>query len=113
MKNLALIIILTASVLFISNPISAANNNPTGIEDEFVSFNLYPNPSNGYFSIKMKNDSPYNITIYALNGALVYNQKNVQNQTLILDISKLVSKGMYHVRISQGENATIKRLVIK
>jgi hypothetical protein len=117
MKKLILIILLTVNVLFASAQTFSSNNNidnnATEIETEFISFNIYPNPSKGYFSIKMNNGSSFNLAIYAMNGALVYNQENIQDHHFRLDISNLVSKGIYHVRINQGKNAVVKKLVIQ
>lgn len=61
---------------------------------------IYPNPSNGEFSIELKNDQVLNsINIFDANGNLVYsNNKNIKNQFKInLDN---VSSGIYILKLT-------------
>ena len=113
MKNLALLGILFFSVIFTNAQSSFEENNNENTIENYIQASLYPNPSKGYFSLKMKELNPYNISIYAMNGVLVYKQENIQDDYIQIDITDLVSKGFYHVRITQNENAIIKKLVIQ
>ncbi len=88
------------------------SNNVVGI-DNYINVSLYPNPSKGYFNIEMEKDEPYNVVIYAMNGNLVYNQENIQDIRARLDLTSTLSKGLYHVRLTQGNNAIVKKLIIQ
>ncbi|MCO6500576.1 MAG: T9SS type A sorting domain-containing protein [Vicingus serpentipes] len=118
MKNLALLtIFLIFNVFFTNAQTDFEENNEVSTSlnsvENYIQASLYPNPSKGYFSIKVKEYDPYDISIYAINGILVYKQENIQDNHIQVDITDLVSKGFYHVRITQNENAIIKKLVIQ
>jgi hypothetical protein len=116
MKNIGLIIILMLNALFASAQFEVEEN-PNEFNDDiaidtYINVTLYPNPSKGYFSIKMKNKKPYNVTIYSMSGAIIYSRKNVDESIHKVNLESLVSKGFYHVVFRQGENAIVKRLII-
>lgn len=77
------------------------------------SVNVYPNPSNGIYNIKLSsaylNDGE--IKILDLNGKVIrtYEKNNSVNEFKI-DLSDL-SKGMYFFRIDVGGNYSIQRIV--
>ena len=116
MKKLALLTLLTLIGLFANAQNSFSENNGTDTSPNsitnYIHASIYPNPSNGYFSVKVKEDNPYHIAIYSMNGALVYQQENIRDGHIQIDISSLVERGFYHVRITQNENAIIKKLII-
>ena len=116
MKNLSLIIVLLLNAFFASAQFeteenSTEFNDAIGIET-YINVTLYPNPSKGRFSIKMKNDKPYDVTIYNINGAIIYSQKNVSKSIHKVNLENSISKGFYQVVFKQGENAIVKRLII-
>jgi len=112
MKNLVLVFVLLLNVFFVNAQINEDNDNVVEI-DNFINASLYPNPSNGYFSIKVKNDIPYDVSIYAMNGTIIYNQKNVKESTFQINLESSIAKGFYHVSLRQGNNAIIKKLIIQ
>jgi len=73
-----------------------------------ISFQMYPNPSNGMVNITTGNSTQ--ITIVNLIGSVVYS--DVINGTKAIDLNSL-SKGSYFVRISQDGNTTTEKLIIK
>ena len=83
---------------------------------EFKDFALYPNPNNGTFSISFTPESSENIEIivHDISGRNIYN-KTFDNSGLFeqeLQINS-VSSGIYFINIQNGENKTIKRIVLE
>lgn len=116
MKNLGLILVLLLNA-FLASAQFEAEDNSTEFNDDFgldtyINVTLYPNPSNGYFSIKMKNEKPYDVTIYSMNGAIIYSRKGIEDRVHKVNLESTVSKGFYQVVFKQGENAIVKRLII-
>ena len=82
---------------------------------EFKDFSLYPNPNNGSFKISFtpETNDEINIQVFDISGRNIYDKK-FQNSGLFdqeIVLSKLQS-GMYIVTIQNGENKTVKRIMI-
>ena len=60
----------------------------TGIlnSDQYIGYNLYPNPNNGVFTISFKNRPSGQMNIYTVSGSLVY-QKKLDNSMSLIDVS--------------------------
>ncbi len=83
---------------------------------EFKNFALFPNPNNGSFKISFEPETndEIKIVIHDLSGRNIYN-KSFQNSGLFdqeLQINT-ISSGIYFVKIQNGENKMIKRIIIK
>lgn len=89
---------------------------PVNIEEkEKLSFNIYPNPSDGLFNIELfTNPGDYLIRIYSPTGALVHETtiQNLAPGTYQLDLSKL-DNGFYLINVSSGEFNMFKKVVIE
>lgn len=85
-------------------------------ESEMSQFNIYPNPSNGIFTIDMQaksNSVAYRI--YSLDGKMIANQKINSNGSKInqtVNISHLPA-GTYIIKIVDGNNVNSSKLIIK
>ncbi|PTM08830.1 MAG: hypothetical protein DA407_07105 [Bacteroidetes bacterium] len=79
---------------------------------EMETFYMYPNPVvDGMLNIKNINGST--VTIYSMFGHLVFTSKlNASQDVQTLDLSALHS-GMYFVKVSDGRNTTVKKLILK
>lgn len=81
--------------------------------DELVSgnFNLFPNPTNGIFTIKRSQNTSANIVIYDMLGKVVYEKSNETKNEVKLDLTN-VNKGIYFISITTENERLVKRLVI-
>ena len=70
---------------------------------------MYPNPSNGNFSINNSNKM-YSIEIYSIIGQKILTaKKTALNQKLS---ATNINKGMYLVKITDDSKSLIKKLII-
>jgi hypothetical protein len=83
---------------------------------EFENFALYPNPNNGSFKISFitNNSEEVKITINDMQDrkifAETFENKGLFNQEIALDKAQ---SGIYLVSILNGQNKTVKRIVVK
>ncbi|MCX6230943.1 MAG: T9SS type A sorting domain-containing protein [Bacteroidetes bacterium] len=77
------------------------NNNP-------MNFSIYPNPSNGIFSISELNSVPDNIEVYNIVG-----EKIIQlHKSIEINLTDF-PKGCYFVKIFQGNTSVTKRIILQ
>jgi hypothetical protein len=71
---------------------------------------IFPNPSNGNFTIEsdLLNKSKFRIEIYDITGNLLINEVHYSKHFKLN-----LQDGMYFVKIIDGENVYLKRLIIK
>lgn len=95
------------------------NEQPTGINTlnkEKISFNIFPNPSNGLFEIKFSHNSYQitNIQLFNSLGQMIYNTDffNITDEnSLKIDIKNL-PKGIYSVLVKTKDHLFTKPLII-
>ncbi|MCV9386409.1 T9SS type A sorting domain-containing protein [Reichenbachiella ulvae] len=87
---------------------------------EGIDLNLYPNPStSGEFNLKINSgdeNSLIQLVIYDMSGQMIYsNQYSAQlgTQIIPININNQSGPGIYHVKVSQGYNQVIQKLVIR
>ena len=93
-------------------PLSAGNcHTPLNI-NELVSpsVNIYPNPTQNYFTIEGIS-KPFNLSIFNTLGQLIYTENDVSDSSKMIDISRF-SKGLLFLKIAVG-NEVITRKIIK
>ncbi|HET8839804.1 MAG TPA: zinc-dependent metalloprotease family protein [Flavobacteriaceae bacterium] len=88
-----------------------------GISDNsFENFTLWPNPNNGEFSVRFISNSnqQIEITVYDLRGRKVY-AKNFNNPGQFDQLIKVknLQSGLYLLKISDGKNEAIEKLMIQ
>ena len=73
---------------------------------------LYPNPNNGSFYLNLpKNKNYENISIFDLNGRIVFTQDiSVQNTDIKLTLS--LSKGIYFLQINNQQEIEKLRFIV-
>jgi subtilisin-like proprotein convertase family protein len=94
-----------------------SENAPASIEDNSnLNFGLYPNPTKGNFSIQMNNvqADKVGIAVYDLRGRLIFDQSYSSNGTFNQEIQLANPQaGIYLVKVSDGNNKEVKRLIVE
>lgn len=82
-----------------------------GVGDfDFGDISLYPNPSNGHFTIQLKDSNEAsNIEIVSILGQKVFTKEN--SNTSLVSINN-IPKGIYIVHITQGSRTSSKKIII-
>lgn len=71
-------------------------------------FEIYPNPSNGNFTVKGNGD--YEIRISDVGGKLIYSKTETDNTNIALEN---VESGIYIITVIKGNDTFIDKLIIK
>ncbi|MCD4665009.1 MAG: T9SS type A sorting domain-containing protein [Bacteroidales bacterium] len=90
----------------IYNPTTNVNS----LKSDYSSLNLFPNPNNGVFHIKMQNNVENTILIYSMDGKLVFNNKFKDSCELNL---MNLEKGIYLVKVVSNDYIETKKLIIE
>lgn len=72
--------------------------------------NIYPNPSNGSFTIELANDTQQTVTVYDVVGNVVLVKEVNAGGIVPVSIS---TKGIYLVKVTSGSNSIVKRVVVQ
>lgn len=73
-------------------------------------FSIYPNPSNGHFTIQLKDSNEAsNIEILSILGQKIFTKENYNGTSLNVNN---ISKGIYIIRITQDSKTTSKKIII-
>jgi len=89
----------------------------TGIDETASNgINIYPNPSNGFLFVEFTGSFSNNcdVFVYNIQGQLVKSQnvtKITNHSVFELDMNKQ-SKGVYFVKIINGDNVTVNKIVL-
>lgn len=74
------------------------------------STSIYPNPTNGLFTLQLKNENDCTISIVDVTGKEVYALKNVKSDKINLNISQL-NKGIYFVKVLADNEQEVLKLI--
>lgn len=87
--------------------------NPTGIAENQLNENIsiYPNPSNGKFTISFDQSVKHDISIYNILGEKIY-QSAIANPKSEIDLSNQ-PKEIYFINFSFGQTVLTKKIVIQ
>jgi len=69
------------------------------IESELISFEIYPNPSTEYVTIKLQTTAPKTIQLFSNTGQVLKTFTNVLGETYTVDVSSL-TKGSYYITVN-------------
>ena len=81
-------------------------------EETEESMTIYPNPTNGMFSMDFLNVEEKNIYIYDSMGKLIYNKLNVTAHNISVDLSSQ-PKGIYFVNTISKNKKSSKKLIVE
>ena len=107
-------------VEFLSDPAERDNgwtadytSTTVGIEESVLSNNLtvFPNPTNGVFTIQSDNDQNIQVKIMDVLGKQIYQTHIISKGTNEINASSL-SKGVYLLKFEMDEKQGVKRLII-
>ena len=93
------------------------NGNTSGIEKDSLvaSFNVYPNPTSGEFTVNVISTTPSDleITLVDIQGHVVYRNvvKNVNDHTETID--NQLAKGMYFLTINNGREVKVQKVMVQ
>ena len=71
---------------------------------------VYPNPSTNIITVK--GDGFKRIELINAYGAIIYSNGNISGNTITINLNKY-SSGLYYLRITETNNATTTRKIIK
>jgi len=99
-----------ASAGFDLNAIGVINEETLGLFTEEISFNIFPNPSNGIINIEFEGNNEMEIKIYNNMGQQI-------KQFVLNDINKStaldLNKGVYFIHGSSDHSLSTKKIVIQ
>jgi hypothetical protein len=94
----------------------AGNTETITLEPESIDFDVYPNPGNGIFNIRLSSEMEEIVFISVLDGVgrEVFTTQWALSEGLTIDQLDLshLSGGVYHVNIQQGDMMQTKKIVI-
>lgn len=87
------------------------------IDETFSNFNLFPNPTNGEFTIKfnLENSSKVSLQLFDSRGRMVEEKKYSKLGTYFsekINVSN-VSSGLYLLKVINGNKQTTRKIIIK
>lgn len=74
--------------------------------------NIYPNPSNGSFTIELPTHQQTNVTITDISGRIVYQNTLSNKQTLQVDLSKQ-PKGVYIIHLTTDDKSYTNKILVE
>lgn len=83
----------------------------TGIDTyEMNAFSVYPNPSNGLFTVNMNTAAKTVVEVYNVIGEVVYSTQ-LTNNTAVVDLSNNAA-GVYTLKVISGNSTSVKQIVL-
>ena len=74
-----------------------------------ISFDIYPNPTSGNFTIELEKQENANITIYSIAGKRVFNKQYVSND--LIDINIDTPNGIYFVKVETEKGVFTEKII--
>ena len=84
---------------------------PSSVSELETIFNVYPNPTNGIFTIALDNKGIYNIKINNVLGQTVYSS-NINELLTNIDLSKF-DKGIYTIELKQDNLIYTDKVIVE
>ena len=84
-------------------------------ENQFEEFAVYPNPSNGKFTVKLSTSEQVNLQLFDIRGRSIYSKKFEANGVTFnqeLDLSTIAS-GLYILNVESAGKKEARRIIIE
>ncbi len=75
-------------------------------------FTIYPNPSSSVFNIQRPSFNEMDIFLYDLTGKIIFREKNILSANYSLILPKNIAKGIYFLKITEGNRHTARQLIV-
>ena len=101
--------------VYTSNTCNNLGNRSSAVEPKAVKttssddLKIYPNPSNGSFTISFPDNTPYSFEIYSLLGQKVYSREGIDTGESTIN---QLQKGIYMIHIVKGTSSYLKKIII-
>ena len=84
-----------------------------GIETKYgnSTFDVFPNPNSGTFTIEVPDTKVYDITVHNVHGDLVFEEHQLHSSQNVIDLSH-VNSGVYIVRLKIDNNTISRKIII-
>lgn len=82
---------------------------------QYAGFSMYPNPSNGIFTVNFNNshNNKIRIDIYNMLGEIVFSDSNIEPQpSFEIDLSS-IPKGLYFINLNDGQKNYAEKMMIR
>lgn len=76
-------------------------------------FSIFPNPSSSEFNIQRASFGNMQVSVYDVTGKLIFKEKNISDTYYTIKLPKNISKGIYFLKIVEGNMQIAKQLMIK
>jgi len=83
------------------------------IEKEQINFNIYPNPTEDFFTIEFENNTKEKIELQIINSFGILIEKIDLKTTKTIINTSNYSKGIYFVKLNKGQNSSVQKLLIR
>jgi hypothetical protein len=71
--------------------------------------NIYPNPSNGDFTLLLNSDKSLNIELYDITGKIILQVKDYRGSELKINN---LNQGMYFVKVQNDTTQTTQKIIV-
>ena len=91
-----------------------ANPNSVGIEDNTDTdkmFELYPNPSNGQFTLALRNKIDGELMLYDINAKLIHQDNFNKAQMLEMDLE--LESGVYFIKLNSNDSTWVEKIIVR
>ena len=100
-----------------ANTQQAEKQNPLNLESSDEKIAIYPNPSNGVFTISAKNleANTVNLSIINVIGNEIFHEELTRSDaqfSITVDLNNY-AKGLYYVKLETDGYSTVRRVVVK
>jgi hypothetical protein len=84
---------------------------PSSINEVKTIFNVYPNPTNGVFTIELDNNAKYDVSVHNVLGQTVYSS-TINTMSTTVDLS-LFDKGIYTIELKDNNTTYTEKVIVE